>query len=41
MGEIKRNIYLEKLINCRENGLIKVIAGVRRCGKSHNKTRIR
>lgn len=30
----KRQIYLDKLIARKENGLIKVITGVRRCGKS-------
>ena len=35
MKEIKRDIYLEKLISRRENGLIKVITGIRRCGKSY------
>ena len=34
MKEIKRDLYLEKLINRKENGLIKVITGIRRCGKS-------
>lgn len=35
MGEyIKRDSYLEQLKNRRENGLIKVITGIRRCGKS-------
>lgn len=33
--EISRNIYLNKLISKRNNGLIKVITGVRRCGKSY------
>lgn len=32
---INRNDYLEKLINRRENGLIKVLTGIRRCGKSY------
>lgn len=35
MKEIKRNIYLNKLINRKDNGLIKVITGIRRCGKSY------
>lgn len=35
MKEIKRNLYLDKLINRRENGLIKVVTGIRRCGKSY------
>ena len=33
--EIQRNSYLNKLISKRENGLIKVITGIRRCGKSY------
>ena len=33
--EIKRDIYLNKLISKRNNGLIKVVTGVRRCGKSY------
>ena len=33
--EIRRDIYLSKLITKRHNGLIKVITGVRRCGKSY------
>lgn len=33
--EIKRPIYLQKLIDRRENGLIKVVTGMRRCGKSY------
>ena len=32
---IKRDVYLQKLINKRDNGLIKVITGIRRCGKSY------
>lgn len=35
MKEIKRDIYLNRLINKRENGLIKIITGIRRCGKSY------
>lgn len=31
---IRRDSYLEQLANRRENGLIKVITGIRRCGKS-------
>lgn len=31
---IKRDIYLNRLIERRENGMIKVITGIRRCGKS-------
>lgn len=33
--EIKRDVYLNKLIRKKKNGLIKVITGVRRCGKSY------
>lgn len=33
--EIKRDYYLNKLISKRNNGLIKVITGIRRCGKSY------
>ncbi len=33
--EIKRNIYLNKLISKKHNGLIKVVTGIRRCGKSY------
>lgn len=32
--EIKRDLYLNKLILKKHNGLIKVITGIRRCGKS-------
>ena len=35
MKEIKRDIYLDKLINRKENGLIKIITGIRRSGKSY------
>ena len=31
---IRRDHYLQKLIDRRENGLVKVITGIRRCGKS-------
>lgn len=33
--EIKRDIYLNKLIRKKHNGLIKVVTGIRRCGKSY------
>ena len=33
--EIKRDVYLNKLISRKENGLIKIITGIRRCGKSY------
>ena len=32
--EIERDLYLNRLIARKHNGLIKVITGVRRCGKS-------
>ena len=35
MKEIKRDLYLNRLIDRRENGAIKVITGIRRCGKSY------
>ena len=33
--EIKRDIYLQKLLNRMHNGMIKVITGIRRSGKSY------
>jgi predicted AAA+ superfamily ATPase len=33
--KIDRPKYLHKLIGKKENGLVKVITGVRRCGKSY------
>ena len=33
--EIKRDFYLDKLVKRKNNGLIKVITGIRRCGKSY------
>ena len=33
--EIRRDFYLDKLIKRKNNGLIKVITGIRRCGKSY------
>lgn len=33
--EIKRDLYLKQLIDRKQNGLIKVITGIRRCGKSY------
>ncbi len=35
MEQIKRDIYLNRLIERRENGMIKVVTGIRRCGKSY------
>lgn len=35
MKVIARDGYLQKLIDRKENGLIKVITGIRRCGKSY------
>ena len=32
---IKRDYYIEKIIDKRENGRIKIITGIRRCGKSY------
>lgn len=33
--EIRRDLYLNKLIKRKNNGLIKVVTGIRRCGKSY------
>ena len=33
--EIRRDFYMDKLIKRKNNGLIKVITGIRRCGKSY------
>lgn len=35
MKEISRNTYLDKLISRKENGMIKVVTGIRRSGKSY------
>ena len=32
---MKRDMYLEKLIRRKHNGMIKVITGIRRCGKTY------
>ena len=33
--EISRNRYLDKLVKHKHNGLVKIITGIRRCGKSY------
>ena len=33
--EIKRDLYLQELLQSRHNGMIKVITGLRRSGKSY------
>lgn len=33
--DIKRDIYLQRLIDRKHNGLVKVITGIRRCGKTY------
>lgn len=33
--EIKRDYYLQEIIDRMDNGLIKIITGIRRCGKSY------
>lgn len=33
--EIRRDFYLKQLIDRKNNGLVKVITGIRRCGKSY------
>lgn len=33
--EIRRDMYLDKLVRKKHNGLVKVVTGVRRCGKSY------
>ena len=33
--EFKRNYYLQKLIRAEQNDMIKIVTGVRRCGKSY------
>ncbi len=35
MERIRRDVYLNRLIERRENGMIKVVTGIRRCGKSY------
>ena len=31
---VKRDFYLDKLISRKNNGLVKIVTGIRRCGKS-------
>ena len=33
--QITRDFYLQQLVNGKQNGLIKIITGIRRCGKSY------
>lgn len=33
--QIKSNFYLQQLIDGKQNGLIKIVTGIRRCGKSY------
>ena len=33
--EIQRDYYLKRLINKKHNHLIKIVTGIRRCGKSY------
>ena len=35
MKSIERKKYLDELISLRNNGMIKIITGMRRCGKSY------
>ena len=35
MQSIKRNVYLQRLKDREQNGLVKIITGIRRCGKSY------
>lgn len=35
MKRIERNIYLNQLTRKKNNGLLKIITGIRRCGKSY------
>ena len=32
---INRNKYLNEMVSLRHNGMIKIITGMRRCGKSY------
>ena len=40
MEQIRRDLYLNRLIERRENGMIKVVTGIRRCGKSYLQFRL-
>ena len=33
--DIPRDLYLKRLLSRRENGMVKIISGLRRCGKSY------
>ena len=35
MESIKRDVYLQRLKDREQNGLVKIITGIRRCGKSY------
>ena len=35
MMQIQRKFYLQQLIDGKQNGLIKIVTGIRRCGKSY------
>lgn len=35
MKSIERKKYLDELVSLRNNGMIKIITGMRRCGKSY------
>ena len=35
MQSIKRDIYLQRLKDREQNGLVKIVTGIRRCGKSY------
>lgn len=35
MKRIQRDVYLKQLLDKKDNGLIKIITGIRRCGKSY------
>ena len=39
MEQIRRDLYLNRLIERRENGMIKVVTGIRRCGKLNGRRR--